>query len=66
MESMLYHCWAYNQEGNFSFFPSDVWDLYLEKLKARAQQEQSETGEASTAGGQETEEMTSSKRLGGA
>ncbi|XP_062075526.1 uncharacterized protein LOC133779598 [Humulus lupulus] len=35
MESMLYHCWAFNQEDNFSFMAPDAWGHYLEKFKAR-------------------------------
>ncbi|XP_062078093.1 uncharacterized protein LOC133782738 [Humulus lupulus] len=66
MESMMYHCWAFNQDGNFSFLAPKVWDPYLEKFKARILQEQSKTGDASTTGEQETEEVTSSERPGGA
>ncbi|XP_062097893.1 uncharacterized protein LOC133803792 [Humulus lupulus] len=37
MESMLYHCWAFNQDDNFSFTASEAWGHYLEKFKAQLQ-----------------------------
>ncbi|XP_062088134.1 uncharacterized protein LOC133794765 [Humulus lupulus] len=65
MEAMLYHCWAFNQDGNFSFLAPEVWEPYLEKFKARLQHEPpSETGETSAVGEQETEEVTSSGHPG--
>ncbi|XP_062114439.1 uncharacterized protein LOC133825525 [Humulus lupulus] len=39
MEAMLYHCWAFNQDGDFSFLAPEVWEPFLEKFKARLQQE---------------------------
>ncbi|XP_062101477.1 uncharacterized protein LOC133807277 [Humulus lupulus] len=51
MEAMLYYCWAFNQDGDFSFLAPEVWEPFLEKFKARLQQEApSETGETSAAG----------------
>ncbi|XP_062113164.1 uncharacterized protein LOC133824301 [Humulus lupulus] len=64
MESMLYHCWAFNQDGNFSFMAPDAWGHYLENFKARLQSELptgTETGETSVAGEQDAEEVTSSE-----
>ncbi|XP_062099180.1 uncharacterized protein LOC133805093 [Humulus lupulus] len=50
MEDMLYHCWVFNPDGDFSFLGADVRELFLEGFKARLQQEvPSETGETSTA-----------------
>ena len=64
---MLYHCWAFNQDGDFSFLGPEVWESFLEKFKARLQQEApSETGETSTATEQDAEGVTSSERPGGA
>ncbi|XP_062076239.1 uncharacterized protein LOC133780640 [Humulus lupulus] len=64
MEDMLYHCWAFNQDGNFSFMDPALWDPYLKKFKAQILQEPSEIGDASAAGKQDGEEVTSSERLG--
>ena len=33
MEEMLYHCWAFNQDGSFSFMEPGLWDSYLAKFK---------------------------------
>ena len=67
MEAMLYHCWAFNPNGDLSFLGPDVWESFLEKFKARLQQEApSETGETSTATEQDGEGATSSERPGGA
>ena len=67
MEAMLYHCWAFNQDGDFSFLGLEVWESFLEKFRARLQQEApSETGETFAATEQDTEGVTSSERPGGA
>ncbi|XP_062095900.1 uncharacterized protein LOC133801670 [Humulus lupulus] len=67
MEDMLYHCWAYNPDDDFSFSGADVWEPLLEGFKARLQKEApSETGEASVAAEQEGETATSTGPTGGA
>ncbi|XP_062099272.1 uncharacterized protein LOC133805179 [Humulus lupulus] len=67
MEAMLYHCWAFNQDGDFSFLAPEVWEPFLEKFKARLQQEApSETGETSAAVEQDAEGVTLSERPEGA
>ncbi|XP_062095517.1 uncharacterized protein LOC133801350 [Humulus lupulus] len=66
MEDMLYHCWVYNSDGDFSFLGAD-WDVFQEGFKAHLQQEApSETGEASAAAEQEGETATSTEQPGGA
>ena len=37
MEAMLYNCWAFNQDGDFSFLAPEVWEPFLENFKARLQ-----------------------------
>ncbi|XP_062109623.1 uncharacterized protein LOC133821176 [Humulus lupulus] len=50
MENMLYHCWAFNPDGDFSFLRTEAWESFLRKFKARLQQEApSETGETPAA-----------------
>ncbi|XP_062093257.1 uncharacterized protein LOC133799037 [Humulus lupulus] len=67
MEAMLYHCWAFNQDGDFSFLGPDVWGSFVEKFKARLQQEApSEIGETFTTTEQDGKGVTSSERPGGA
>ncbi|XP_062098941.1 uncharacterized protein LOC133804833 [Humulus lupulus] len=39
LEGMLYHCWAFNPDGDFSFLAPEVWEPFLAKFKARLQQE---------------------------
>ncbi|XP_062109660.1 uncharacterized protein LOC133821274 [Humulus lupulus] len=38
MKDMLYHCWAYNPDGDFSFLGANG-EVFLEGFKARLQQE---------------------------
>ena len=67
MEAMLYHCWVYNPDGDFSFMGADAWESFLEKFKARLQHEApSETEENFAAAEQEGEVVTSSEQPGGA
>ncbi|XP_062102991.1 uncharacterized protein LOC133813983 [Humulus lupulus] len=66
MEDMLYHCWAYNPDGDFSFLGADG-EVFLEGFKARLQQEApSETWEAPIVAEQEGETVTSARQPGGA
>ncbi|XP_062089307.1 uncharacterized protein LOC133795866 [Humulus lupulus] len=66
MEDMLYHCWVFNLDGDFSFLGAD-WEDFREVFKARLQQEApSKTREASTVAEQEGETATSTEQSGGA
>ena len=49
MKDMLYHCWAFNQDRNFSFMQPELWEPYLARFKIWFSQEPSETVEASEA-----------------
>ena len=66
MEDMFYHCWAYNQDGDFSFLAADIWEPLLEGFKARLEKEApSKAGEASDAA-EQGETVTSKGPTGGA
>ncbi|XP_062115080.1 uncharacterized protein LOC133829260 [Humulus lupulus] len=66
MEDMLYHCWVFNSDDDFSFLGVD-WEDFREGFKAHLQQEApSETREASTVAEQEGETATSMEQPGGA
>ena len=66
MEDMFYHCWAYNQDADFSFLAAAVWEPLLEKFKARLEKEApSEAGEVSGPA-EQGETMTSKGPTGGA
>ncbi|XP_062109343.1 uncharacterized protein LOC133819968 [Humulus lupulus] len=65
MEGMFYHCWAYNQDADFSFLAVDVWEPLLEKFKACLEKEApSEAGEVSGAA-EQGETVTSKGPTGG-
>ncbi|XP_062073331.1 uncharacterized protein LOC133777653 [Humulus lupulus] len=67
MENMLYHCWAFNPDGDFSFLGTEAWESFLGKFKARLQQEApSETGETPVTTKQDDEVVSSTERPGGA
>ena len=60
MEAMLYHCWAYNPDADFSFMSVSLLERLLVKFQARLDKEApSETGEGS--GAAEQGEMATSK-----
>ncbi|XP_062087086.1 uncharacterized protein LOC133793848 [Humulus lupulus] len=67
MENMLYHCWAFNPDGDFSFLGTKAWESFLGKFKARLQQEApSEFEETPATIEQDGEVVTSIERPGGA
>ncbi|XP_062100944.1 uncharacterized protein LOC133806877 [Humulus lupulus] len=63
MVEMLYHCWAFYQDGNSSFMELGLWDQYLAKFKDRFLQEPWETGEVSGVAEGDGEEVTSVGKL---
>ena len=66
MEDMFYHCWAYNQDANFSFLAANIWERLLVKFQARLDKEApSEAGEGSGAA-EQGETATSKGPTGGA
>ncbi|XP_062119065.1 uncharacterized protein LOC133832782 [Humulus lupulus] len=66
LEEMLYRCWAYYQEGDFSFLDTKLWGRYLTKFHSRLSQEPSETVEASGAAEGGDDEVTSQGQVIGA
>ncbi|XP_062075117.1 E3 ubiquitin-protein ligase RSL1-like [Humulus lupulus] len=62
MEDMMYHCWAFYQDGNFSLVTLALWDPYIEKFKARIFQEPSEMGETFAIGQWDGESTSAAPR----
>ena len=63
LEEMLYQCWAFNQDEDFSFIEPEFWGPYLAKFKFRFSQETSETVDASGAADGDDNEVKSLEQV---